>query len=59
MVATRHFTYRHPPTLDQDIAKLAERAWRERLRITVYAERHEPHRPVSIVVREPPVAFGP
>ena len=44
---------------ERDIAKLAERALRERLRITVYADRHEPHRLVSIVVREPPVAFGP
>jgi len=38
---------------------LAERAWRERLRITVWAERHEPHRPLSIIVREPPVPLQP
>jgi len=43
---------------EKDIAQLVERAWRERLRITVSAERHSPHRPESIIVREPPVPFG-
>lgn len=39
------------------IEELAERAWRERLRITVYAEGDEPHRPISIVVHRPPGEF--
>jgi hypothetical protein len=43
---------------EKDIAQLVERAWRERLRITVSAERHSPHKPESIIVREPPVPFG-
>jgi len=42
---------------EKAIAELAQRAWHERLRITVYAERHEPHRPASVIVREPPVPF--
>ncbi len=42
---------------EEDMRILAERAWRERLRITVWSERHDPHRPRSIVVREPPVPF--
>jgi murein tripeptide amidase MpaA len=41
----------------KEIAELAERAWRERLRISVFAEDHEPHRPSSIIIREPPVPF--
>jgi len=43
---------------EKDIAKLAQRAWGERLRITVCVERHLPHRPESIIVREPPAPFG-
>lgn len=43
---------------EKDVEELAERAWRERLRITVWAERHEPHRPLSIIVRQPPAPFG-
>jgi hypothetical protein len=42
---------------EKEMERLAERAWRERLRVTVYAERDEPHRPVSILVREPPARF--
>lgn len=42
---------------EKDMEELAERAWRERLRITVCVERHEPHRPTSIIVREPPAPF--
>ena len=42
---------------ERDVAELAERVWRERLRITVWAERDEPHRPSSIVVRQPPTPF--
>ncbi len=44
-------------TREKEIEELAERAWRERLRITVWAERDEPHRPSSIIVREPPAPF--
>jgi hypothetical protein len=39
---------------ERDVWQLAERAWRERLRITVLTERTEPHRIRSIIVREPP-----
>jgi len=39
------------------VAELVERAWRERLRITVCVERDEPHSPASIVIRQPPVSF--
>ncbi|MFI5394243.1 MAG: M14 family metallopeptidase [Candidatus Binatia bacterium] len=39
---------------EKEVEELAERAWHERLRVTVCAERHEPHRPLSIIVREPP-----
>jgi hypothetical protein len=42
---------------EKEIADLAVRAWRERLRITVFVERHEPHRPARIIVRQPPVSF--
>jgi murein tripeptide amidase MpaA len=48
----RRFTSR-----EKDVAELAERVWRERLRITVWAERDEPHRLLSIIVREPPASF--
>jgi hypothetical protein len=44
---------------EKDVEALAERAWRERLRITVWVECHQPHRPQTIIVREPPAAFGP
>ena len=40
---------------EKEIALVAERAWRERLRLTVLAERDEPHRPATLIVREPPV----
>jgi hypothetical protein len=42
---------------ERAIEELAERAWHERLRITVRAECQEFHRPLSIIVREPPVPF--
>jgi hypothetical protein len=42
---------------EKEMERLAERAWRERLRITVFVERDEPRRPVSLIVREPPVGF--
>jgi murein tripeptide amidase MpaA len=40
---------------EKEIEELAERVWRERLRITVWAERDQPHRPLSIIIRQPPV----
>ena len=42
---------------EKEIEELAERVWRERLRITVWGEREEPSRPMSIIVREPPAPF--
>lgn len=42
---------------ERDIAVLTERAWRERLRITVWAEYSTPQRAELIIVREPPVRF--
>ena len=39
------------------IWRAAERVWRDRLRITVHAEEKDPHRPLSVVVHEPPAAF--
>jgi hypothetical protein len=42
---------------EKEIEELAERAWRERLRITVCAERHSPRRPETIIIREPPAPF--
>ena len=43
---------------EKEIEELAERAWRERLRITVWVECDEPHRPASIIIREPPAPFA-
>jgi hypothetical protein len=40
---------------ERDVEALAERAWRERLRVTVYAERDDPRRAASIMLWEPPV----
>ncbi len=42
---------------ERNIEILAERAWRERLRVTVWVEAHELHRARAILVREPPVPF--
>jgi hypothetical protein len=42
---------------EKEIEELAERAWRDRLRITVWVERDEPHRPLSIIIRQPPAPF--
>jgi hypothetical protein len=39
---------------ERDVAELAERVWRDRLRITVLVDRDEPHRPSSIIIRQPP-----
>ena len=42
---------------EKDMEELAARAWRERLRITVWAERDTPHRPMAVLVHEPPAPF--
>jgi hypothetical protein len=42
---------------EKDVADLAERAWRERLLITVWVERDDPNRPLTLIVRQPPVSF--
>jgi hypothetical protein len=39
------------------VEELTARAWKERLRITVCSERHEPKRPVSFLVHQPPAGF--
>jgi hypothetical protein len=39
------------------IAEIAERAWRERLRVTVWAEPHESSHPLRIVIHQPPTTF--
>ncbi len=43
---------------EKEVEELAERAWRERLRLTVWFEGDKPHRPLTIVLREPPAPFG-
>lgn len=42
---------------EKDMEELAERVWSERLRITVWAERDHPHRPLTVIVRQPPAHF--
>jgi hypothetical protein len=42
---------------EKHIEELAERAWRERLRITVVVGCHHPHRPLTILVHKPPAHF--
>jgi hypothetical protein len=44
---------------EKDMEELAERVWSERLRITVWAERDQPHRPLTITVHQPPAHFRP
>jgi hypothetical protein len=43
---------------EKEVERLADRAWRDRLRITVWADDETPHRPHTIVIRTPPAAFG-
>jgi len=45
-------------TRERDMKDLVERAWRERLRVTVWTRLHEPHRPHTVILREPPAKFG-
>jgi len=43
---------------EKDVAELAQHVWRDRLRITVLAECDEAHRPLTMIVREPPALFS-
>jgi hypothetical protein len=43
---------------EREVKELVERAWRERLRITVWVESDEPNRPVSITIWKPPAPFA-
>jgi hypothetical protein len=42
---------------EKDMQELATHVWRERLRITVWAENDTPHRPLSILIHQPPAPF--
>lgn len=42
---------------EKDMADLVERAWRERLRVTVWADKDEPWHPLSVVIHQPPQPF--
>jgi hypothetical protein len=42
---------------ERDMAELAERVWRERLRLTVWVDKDEPHQPRTIIIHQPPAAF--
>ena len=44
---------------EREIASLVERAWRERLRITVLCAGHRHRRIEGVVVHRPPATFGP
>jgi hypothetical protein len=43
---------------EKKMEELAQRVWRERLRITVWVQCDEPNRPASITIREPPAPFA-
>jgi hypothetical protein len=43
---------------EHDMEVLAQHVWRDRLRLTVWSDRDDPCRPVTIVLREPPALFG-
>jgi hypothetical protein len=43
---------------ERNMKELAERAWLERLRITVRTHHHDAERPVLIIVGVPPASFG-
>ena len=42
---------RHFHSREHDVHALVERAWRERILLTVLAERHDPNRPMTLVLR--------
>jgi hypothetical protein len=43
---------------EREVEHLAERAWRERLRVTVVADADEPRHFLSIILRQPPAPFS-
>ena len=38
----------------QEMLDLVQRAWRERLRVSLWSELDEPHRPLKLIIRDPP-----
>jgi hypothetical protein len=44
----RHHRYE---SRERPVQELAERAWRERIRVTVVSEPHEPHIPLAVILR--------
>jgi hypothetical protein len=44
---------------EKDMEELAERVWSERLRISVWSDRDQPQRPLTITVLQPPAHFRP
>jgi hypothetical protein len=52
-----HEHHRRFESRERDIEILVERAWKERLRVTVTVERDRPQHPASILVLQPPVTF--
>lgn len=44
---------------EREVARLVERAWRDRLRITVLCAEHGHRRVHGVVVHRPPATFGP
>jgi hypothetical protein len=53
-VRTEHGAEHWFASREHEIESLVQRAWTERIRITVFASRSAPHRPDSIVLRGPP-----
>ncbi len=43
---------------ERDMKDLVERAWRERIRVTVWTRRDERHRPLTVVLHGPPAVFN-
>ncbi len=43
---------------ERNMEHLAERAWRQRLRVSVIADEDEPHRALTLILREPPAFLG-
>ncbi len=42
---------------EKDMEELAERVWSERLRLSVWSDRDQPQRPLTITVLQPPAHF--
>ena len=47
----------HYTSREEDIFDLVDLAWRERLRVTVFATHELPHRPATVILRDPPARF--